>query len=400
MIKISSHFLENIPPIFITNFSSGELYKINRVLLSNYPKTLLGSSGIEKHYRPEMKYYFFDRNRQFFEHIIQFYMCGVLNIPQDFDWGVAVTELKYFKLSYDDSVSSSDNDDIDEEENLDVQLPEQTIWGKFRMSLFSLLNYPRMSIFSFIYCIIDIIMVIFSMIFMMLETDKALFPDVDVEGTLSHTIIHVGDKIFMTFFTFDFIIRLISWPDYSNCSYFREPTNILDIIALCPYYIEHVLRLSDISKNINIVTILRAMRLLRMVRIFRFIRHSQDLFQIIRFVYETREQLAIIYLFSNIVILLFGSVMYYAEGGPQFNSILSSCWWSLVTLSTLGYGDQVPKTFYGHLVGSLAVMVGMVILSLPMTIVVSRFAEWFEIQRIEAHHQRRRFKCQKRAKST
>ena len=70
--------------------------------------------------------------------------------------------------------------------------------------------------------------------------------------------------------------------------------------------------------------------------------------------------------------------MYYSEGGDQFNSILNASWWSLVTLSTLGYGDTYPITLPGCLVGSLALMMGMVILSLPMTIVVSKFAEWHE----------------------
>ena len=52
----------------------------------------------------------------------------------------------------------------------------------------------------------------------------------------------------------------------------------------------------------------------------RFVRHSEELFQIIRFVYETRKQLGIIYVFSQIIILLFGSAMYYAEGGEQVHS--------------------------------------------------------------------------------
>ena len=84
--------------------------------------------------------------------------------------------------------------------------------------------------------------------------------------------------------------------------------------------------------------------------------------------------------------------MFYAEGPPHFESILSSCWWSLVTLSTLGYGDKVPTTVLGCVVGSAAVMVGMVILSLPMTIVVSRFAEWYETEKKYEQANKRNFK--------
>ena len=108
--------------------------------------------------------------------------------------------------------------------------------------------------------------------------------------------------------------------------------------------------------------------------------------------YETRNQLCIIYVFSHMIILMFGATMFYAEGPPHFESILSSCWWSLVTLSTLGYGDKVPTTVLGCVVGSAAVMVGMVILSLPMTIVVSRFAEWYETEKKYEQANKRNFK--------
>eukprot|EP00116_Pleurobrachia_bachei_P003151 sb/3463413/ len=213
---------------------------------------------------------------------------------------------------------------------------------------------------------------------MMLETDKKLLPDVGTPGTTTYKTVHIADKFFMSFFTFDVILRIISWPSHAKCGYFTTPMNIIDLVALSPYYVQHGVSLLSVTNSMDVVSILRASRLLRMVRIFRFIRHSEELFQIIRFVYETRSQLAIIYVFSHMVVLVFGAVMYYTEGGDQFNSILNASWWSLVTLSTLGYGDTVPITLAGCMVGSVALMMGMVILSLPMTIVVSKFAEWHE----------------------
>ena len=121
----------------------------------------------------------------------------------------------------------------------------------------------------------------------------------------------------------------------------------------------------------------------------RFVRHSEELFQIIRFVYQTRNQLGIIYIFSNLVVVLVGAVMYYAEGRPHFESILASCWWSLVTLFAVGYGDKVPQTLQGCMVATVAVVIGMVIITLPITIVVGKFAEWHGIHKTRRKENRR-----------
>ena len=54
------------------------------------------------------------------------------------------------------------------------------------------------------------------------------------------------------------------------------------------------------------------------------------------------------------------------------------CWWAVVTMSTVGYGDLVPKTSAGKLLGSVVVFLSMIFLALPMTIIVSKFSSCYD----------------------
>ena len=212
---------------------------------------------MELYYRPDIKCYFFDRNRQFFEHVIQYYMCGTLNLANNFDSTVARQELNFFKIDPDHSAAS-------------IQESVSVAPRGWRENLFMFLNEPTMNCGALAYCILDVVLVCCALGMMMMETDKKLLPDVGVPGTTTYNVIHIADKFFMAFFTFDVILRIISWPSHAQCGYFSTPMNMIDLVALSPYYVQHGVSLLSVTNSMDVVSILRASRLLRMVRIFRF----------------------------------------------------------------------------------------------------------------------------------
>lgn len=57
---------------------------------------------------------------------------------------------------------------------------------------------------------------------------------------------------------------------------------------------------------------------------------------------------------------------------------MMGCWWAVVTMSTVGYGDIVPKTGAGKVLGSVVVFLSMIFLALPMTIIVSKFSSCYD----------------------
>ena len=232
-----------------------------------YPETLLGSEDIARFYRPDLECFFFDRNRQFFEHIIQFYQCGRLNIPNEFDCAVAKVELAYFRIRgmLQESEISSDSCSSDESFTALVKTDRRT----FRRELYLFLNNPKHSKLSMVYNFMDVILVSLAMFIMMFETDKYLMPDTGVKGSFDFRLVLICDNLLMLFFTVDLVLRMVSWPSHERCSYFKDPMNLVDIVAVSPYYLSHVVEASG-QADPDMMAVLKATRLLRMVRIFRF----------------------------------------------------------------------------------------------------------------------------------
>ena len=196
-------------------------------------------------------------------------------------------------------------------------------------------------------------------------------------------------------FTMDIVLRLFSWPGFVK--YWRNILNILDVISVLPFYISLFHWISNGSDYF----VLRVLRLARVIRIFKYVKHSDDLMIMMRAITAARKELSVLLLVMVLFVVSFGSIMFYIEndnaldfGHPQngtdghagpnthFTSILQSCWWVIVTISTVGFGDMYPTTLLGKVVGSLIICLGLVSLALPMTIIVTKFSLVYDRERL------------------
>ena len=144
-------------------------------------------------------------------------------------------------------------------------------------------------------------------------------------------------------------------------------TGLVDLISILP----GILQVVGVSLDLRWVRILR---LLRLLKISHYSSAFSDVYSVVA--EEKNSLLATLYLLF--VAMFFSSAaLYLAEGEVQpedFASIPDAMWWSLITLTTVGYGDVSPLTPIGKIIGSFTAIIGVLTVALMTGIVSSSFA--------------------------
>lgn len=135
--------------------------------------------------------------------------------------------------------------------------------------------------------------------------------------------------------------------------------------------------------NATPLPVLRVVRLVRVFRILKLSRHSASLQVLGNTLKESVRELGMLVFFVSMGVLVFSSALYYAdyaESGPgrRFRSIPDTFWYSLVTMTTVGYGEVVPHTTIGKIIGSMCAVCGVLTLALPVPVIVSNFQFFYE----------------------
>jgi potassium voltage-gated channel Shaw-related subfamily C protein len=128
--------------------------------------------------------------------------------------------------------------------------------------------------------------------------------------------------------------------------------------------------------------ILEFFSIIRIMRLFKLTRHSPGLKILVHTFKASAHELSLLVFFLILGIVVFASLVYYAERTQynphnDFTSIPVGLWWAIVTMTTVGYGDMVPKTYLGMFVGSLCALTGVLTIALPVPVIVSNFALFY-----------------------
>ena len=139
--------------------------------------------------------------------------------------------------------------------------------------------------------------------------------------------------------------------------------------------------------------VLQIFKIFKLVRIAKLARHSTGIQAIAVTLINSYKELTLLVMLICIAGLLFSSFVYFIEVGEEgtsFYSIPNAFWWSVITMTTVGYGDMMPTTPLGKLVGTMCAVSGVLVMSIPIPIIVSNFQAFYANQRfVEAAKNRK-----------
>tara|TARA_Y100001968_G_scaffold323519_1_gene361322 strand:- start:1458 stop:2375 length:918 start_codon:yes stop_codon:yes gene_type:complete len=144
---------------------------------------------------------------------------------------------------------------------------------------------------------------------------------------------------------------------------------IVDAIAILPSLLAFIFPTVD----------LRFVRALRIFRLLKFSRYSSSINNLLLVLWDQRKSFGAAFFILFIVLIISSSGMYLVEKDVQpekFGSIPQAMWWSIVTLTTVGYGDVFPVTSAGKVFGSIIIILGIGTVALPSGILASAFTEF------------------------
>ena len=186
------------------------------------------------------------------------------------------------------------------------------------------------------------------------------------------------DVVSVIIFTVEYILRVWSCnhdPRYRHSihgrlRYIFSVDALIDLLAILPFYV-HVFVGFDLR-------VLRIFRLLRFLRLFRLTAYMHSA-QMVKNVFKSRaNELKLSMVLILFFIMIASCLIYFAEHLAQpteFSSIPATMWYSVVTVTSIGYGDMVPVTVLGKTLSSILSLSGLPVFALPAGIITAGFLE-------------------------
>ena len=185
------------------------------------------------------------------------------------------------------------------------------------------------------------------------------------------------DTFSVAVFTLEYALRLWVAPEHpryimlsplrARLRYAMSFHAVIDLLAILPFYLAALV-------NVD----LRFLRILRILRLLKLTRYSPAFEALARVVYIQRRPLVATVVIAGMLLIFASSVIHLIEHEAQpehFSSIPRSMWWTIVTMTTTGYGDVTPITPLGRVFGGLLMLSGIGLLALPTGILATGFVQ-------------------------
>ncbi|WP_022963764.1 ion transporter [Halopseudomonas pelagia] len=229
------------------------------------------------------------------------------------------------------------------------------------------------SLFNLVICVLILMAVLVAI----LETEQTL-----VDQFLG--FFRVAEWLFFVIFVIEFCLRVYVAPlnprfsgRFGRFRYLFSFWALIDLLALLPF----LLTATDATAYY-----LRLARLFRVLRIARLGRFTQAWRLLGGAFYTRRYELLVSALVALLLLLVSSTFLYLieAEGQPEaFGSVPRALWWSVATLTTVGYGDVTPDTAAGQFFAGLTAVAGIGLVAMPTGILAAAFSDAFQKKTVE-----------------
>ena len=162
--------------------------------------------------------------------------------------------------------------------------------------------------------------------------------------------------IILIFFSFEYVLRVVL--SENKLKFIFSFFGIIDLVAILPFYL---------SVGLDLLSI-RIFRLLRLFRAFKLLKYTSAIEKMVMAFKSIKEELILFMVTSSFLLYISAVGIYFFENEAQpegFKSIFHSLWWSVTTLTTVGYGDLYPITVGGKIFTTFIVFIGLGIIAVP-----------------------------------
>ncbi|CAF1528696.1 unnamed protein product [Rotaria magnacalcarata] len=400
----------------------GMRFETQRTTLKKLPATRLSKLTPQlSFYDPVLNEYFFDRHPGVFSQILNYYRTGKLHYPTNVCGPLFEDELSYWGIQREevepccwmtytkhrstqetlqtldslglDTARSNMNDLIkkfDWEDDLHFMTTGQLPLAKrIRLITWQLFEESRSSIIAKIIAFISILFILLSITTFVLRTLSIFeiteydFVDVYIgnNSTEKAFVLTTGRRnivygfdiiewICNSWFTFEIVLRFILAP--SKRVFCVSILNWIDFLGtflfFSTYILYNVFNYDGHYASLDLLSTIRVARMFKLINLHPRLRIITTSIS-----YSSRLLVLSIY-FCFVVIMIAGAALYYVErlsdiSQSQIISVMDGIWLALTTVTTIGYGDIVPKSLLGMILGAVTTIFGVLIIDLPMPIV-------------------------------
>ncbi|XP_034721682.1 potassium voltage-gated channel subfamily G member 3-like [Etheostoma cragini] len=215
-------------------------------------------------------------------------------------------------------------------------------------------------------------------------------------GDFNRSAPRIIEAVCISWFTVECIVRFLVSRD--KCEFVRRPLNVIDLLAITPYYVSvAVTMLTGENSTLQRAGVtLRVLRIMRIFWLIKLARHFVGLQTLGLTLRRCHRQMVTLLVFIGVAMAIFSALAQLLEhgldpkaGNQDYASIPAACWWVIISMTTVGYGDMFPVTVAGRVLGGVCVVSGIVLLAMPITFIYHSFIQIYGELTLRAARRRR-----------